>query len=122
MVQQTETISYITAAAMIVFTQRALKNFAWYDAVVRNVPGASKWAHWLIAGVGSLVAAAGIDVAWNWSAATGGQLTVAVPDASTLFHGFGQWVQVYVLQHTIYEGTRPGFAESAPVPPPIVQP
>lgn len=97
-----QVMSYATSAATIVAIQKWLKTREFYGTFVAAFPGSDKYAHWLIAGVCSLVAAAGIHVVWNWNATAGGTALITIPDLTTLLHGVSDWFKVYISQHTIY--------------------
>lgn len=97
--------SFLTSAATIVALQKFLKTRDFYQQFVKAFPGSDKYAHWLIAGISSIVAAAGIHIVWNWDLLHGGQATATIPDLSSMVHGVTDWFKVYIMQHTIYEAT-----------------
>lgn len=101
----TEVVPYLTSAATIVHLQKWLKTRAPYQALVRALPGADKWTHWLVAAVASLVASLGIHVVWDWDVIKGGQAVFTIPGAWDLLHGTIDWWKVYILQATVYEAT-----------------
>lgn len=98
----TEVVPYLTSAATIVYIQKFLKSRQIYASFVKAFPGADKWAHWFMAGLMSLVAAAGIHWAWSGTLTEGGTLTIMVPTLAAIVHGVSDWFKVYILQHTIY--------------------
>jgi hypothetical protein len=101
-----EVVPYFTSAATIVFVQKALKQTQLYARFIQAFPGADKYAHWFVAGLGSLIAAEGIHITYGWTVATGGTISFAVPGLAALLHGFSDWFKVYILQHTIYSSTH----------------
>lgn len=102
----TEVVPYLTSAATIVAIQKWLKTTEFYAKFVAAFPGADKYAHWIVAGVSSIIAAAGIHLTWNWSATAGGTFSGTVPSVLDMLHGLADFFKVYILQHTIYEGTN----------------
>lgn len=102
----TEVVPYLTSAALIMFAQRALKGFAWYQNFVRAMPGADKWAHRIVAGAGSLIAALGIHVAFTGDILTGGTFQGTYPNIFEMLHGLGDWVKVFALQQWAYDSSR----------------
>lgn len=98
----TEIVPYLTSAATIVFIQKWLKTRTTYQQFVKAFPGADKYAHWLVAGVMSLVAAAGIHYTWSGTLHDGGILMITVPKLIDIFHGLSDFFKVYILQHTIH--------------------
>lgn len=107
----------LTSAATIVFAQKMLKQWQPYARFVQAFPGADRWAHWLVAGLGSLVASLGIHWAYTWSVAAGGTVTFTIPGFADLAHGFLDWFKIYILQHTVYESTHhPPYVPDANVP------
>lgn len=115
----TEVVPYLTSAATIVYIQEWLKQRQVYAQFVQAFPGTDKWAHWAVAGVMSLVAAAGIHWVWTGSLTNGGVLTIQIPDLTTVAHGVADWFKVYVLQHTVYKMMREPQWQP-PTPPPSV--
>jgi hypothetical protein len=110
--------SIIFSAATIVAIQKWLKQQEVYARFVATFPGADKWAHWLIAGLSSIIAAAGIHVTWNWDVIKGGQFAGSLPSLMDMVHGILDWFKVYIMQHTIYESThQPPFEPPAKAPP-----
>lgn len=100
---QTEVVPFLTSAATIVYLQKWLKTRNLYVQFVKAFPGADKYAHWFVAGLMSLVTAAGIHAVWDGTLTSGGKLTIEIPSALLLLHGLSDWFKVYVLQATIYD-------------------
>jgi hypothetical protein len=100
----TEVVPYLTSSATIVFIQKWLKSREFYQKFVAAFPGADKYAHWFVAGIMSLIAAAGIHYVWTGSLNEGGQLVLTIPAVGVIIHGLSDVFKVYILQHTIYEG------------------
>lgn len=109
-----EVVPWLTSAATVVALQHWLKTQPIYWAIVRAIPGADKWAHWLIAGVASLIAAAGIHLTWNWDVIKGGQFQGTLPSLPDILHGLGDWYKVYILQWTIYRTHNAATADPPP--------
>src|SRR5262245_31717697 len=101
----TEVVPYLTTAATIVYIQKWLKTKTTYGSFVKAFPGADKWAHRFVGGVGAFIMALGIHMTWNWNADTGGAAHFTIPGLIDMFHGVSDWFKVYILQHTIYEST-----------------
>ncbi len=102
----TEVVPYLTSAATIVMVQKWLKTLQVYARFVEAFPGADRWAHWLVALVASLIAAAGIHIVWTGTFTEGGVATFNVPGVWAMVHGLGDWFKVFILQHTVYESTH----------------
>lgn len=109
--------SAVTSAATIVYIQNWLKTRDFYARFVVAFPGSDEYAHWIIAGTASLIAAAGIHLTWNYDLIKGGQFAGTIPSLRDMLHGMGDWFQVYIYQHTIYKQTH-----EAPYAPPQVKP
>lgn len=107
MQETTEVVPYLTSAAMIYFVQKYLKSTSTYAQFVKALPGAAKWAHWLVAGIGSVVAAVGIHFTITGSADTGWSGTFNIPDVWTMLHALWDVTKVFVLQQWAYETTKP---------------
>lgn len=107
-------IPYLTSAATIVYVQKWLKTLEFYQRFVKAFPGADKYAHWVVAGAMSVIAATGIHWVWTGTLLNGGVLTINVPQLSDILHGVSSWFKVYITQHTIYEATTAG---PTPAPP-----
>ena len=109
----TEVVPYLTSATTIYFIQKLLKQTNGYQAFVKIVPGADKWAHWLFAGLASLIASTGIHLVWSctgcaaWDPVNGGVGQIAIPGIPALLHGVSDWWKVYVLQQTVHEIAKP---------------
>lgn len=106
-------VPVITAAAVVVYFQRALKGFKWYKNFVDALPGADKWAHRLFAAIGALVAAVGIHVTFTGSILAGGTFTGTYPDLWTMLHGLGEWIRLYIFQQLAYDATKDKAAAAA---------
>lgn len=104
----TEVVPYLTSAATIVALQKYLKTLDLYQRFVQAFPGADKYGHWFVAGICSLTAAAGIHVAWNWTAIAGGTAVFTIPPVMAMIHGLADFWKVFILQHTVYEATTTG--------------
>lgn len=102
----TEVVPYLTSAALIVYVQRWLKSRDFYQAFVGAMPGADKWAHRLVAGVGALLMALGIHYTFTGDMQAGWQLHLSIPALWTLLHTAGDFVKEYVLQQMIFDGTK----------------
>lgn len=107
-----ELVPYMSSAAAIMYAQRALKAVEAYQRFVKAFPGADKWAHRVVAGLGSLVAALGIGYTLDYNVLTGGQMIVKIPALTVLLHGLKDFVVVYLFQQTLYDSTKQ--------PPPIL--
>jgi hypothetical protein len=101
-----EVVPYLAAAATIVYIQKWLKSFGWYSALVQAIPGADKWAHRTVAGVGSFIAAVGIHLSFSGDWTAGWTFHGSIPDGWTLLHASGDWFKVYVLQQYTYDSSR----------------
>jgi hypothetical protein len=118
----TEVVPYLTSAATIYFIQQQLKQLAAYRTFVQTFPGADKWAHWLVAGLMSAGAAAGIHIVWTcslcsvWDPNKGGDALVHVPSVFDLMHGLSDWWKVFVLQQATYRMADGRPAPAAPIP------
>lgn len=104
--EQTEVVPYLTSAILIYFAQKFLKGRPAYATFVTAMPGAAKWAHWLVAGVGATFAALGIHVTSTWTASDGGHIQFAVPGLWAMLHAAWDWIRVFALQQFAYEATR----------------
>lgn len=102
-----EVVPYLTSAALIFYAQKFLKTTPGYAAFVQHVPGAAKWAHRLVALVGSIIAAVGIHWTYAGDVQAGGILTVTIPSLASMGHAIWDVVKVYVLQQWAYETTKP---------------
>lgn len=101
-----EIVPYLSGAASVMYVQRWMKTRAVYQRFVREFPVADRYAHLLIASIGSLVVAVGIGYKWDWTPAAGGGLYIAVPAWEVLRHGAWDWFNVFVLQQGWYDATR----------------
>src|SRR5258708_30818538 len=101
-----EVVPFLTSAATVAFVQKWLKTTQPYATFIKAFPGSDKYAHWCVAGIGSLIAATGIHLTWNWDMTAGGTFSGTIPSAWILLHGISDWFKVYILQHTVYESTR----------------
>jgi hypothetical protein len=113
-----EVVPYFSSAIAIVKIQQKLKALEAYQKFVHAFPGADKWAHWAIAAAGSLVAALGIGIIWDYDPAKGGLLTLQIPALAVLGHRLWDFVVVYLFQDFGYEATRRG---PMPAPAAIVE-
>lgn len=106
---------YLITGGLIVYAQRWMKSFQWYQQFVKAVPGADRWAHRIVAAVGSLLGALGIVLTWQGDPLTGWTVTAAVPALSVLLRGGLNFLVTFGTQQIIYDmtRTRPG-AELAP--------
>lgn len=95
----TEVVPYLTSAATIVYIQKWLKTKDVYQRFIAAFPTADKYAHWLVAGILSLLASTGIHYTWEGSLVNGSVLTFNIPTLMTLIHGTSDWFKVYILQH-----------------------
>lgn len=116
----TEVVPYLTSAATIVAIQKWLKTRGAYAQFVTAFPLADKYVHWLVAGTGSLVAATGIHMVWNWDLIHAGTFSGTIPSVLDMLHGLGDWFKVYILQHTVYEATHQPPYQPAVKDPPLV--
>jgi hypothetical protein len=110
------TLSTFTSGFIIFKIQQFLKSLAVYRRFVEAFPGADKWAHRIIAGALSLVAASGIhytlDGACSFSDGCHG--TFSIPNGWTMLHGLWDWLQVYIVQQGSYDMTRTARPSSPP--------
>lgn len=97
--------TYFGSAMAIVYAQRALKSRAFYQAFVKAVPGADKWAHRLVAVVGSL-AAVGLVAKFDYDPNTGGQMLLNLPPLAALAHALKDFLFTYGGQQVLYDATR----------------
>lgn len=113
----TEVMSTLTSAGMIFYFMRYLKTFDAYGQFVKAFPLADRWVHRMVAGMGSLIAALGMTVAYHGDASTGWQINISVPNLETLLHAGWQWVQVFTAQQMAYDATRrpPSMPHDQPV-------
>jgi hypothetical protein len=102
----TEVVPYLTSGLMIMYAQRMLKGFGWYQNFVQAVPGADKWAHRVFAGSASAIAAAGIHLTFTGSLMTGGEIHGTYPNIFEMLHGLGDWVKVFAIQQWAYDSSR----------------
>lgn len=108
----------IFAIGGIIFKlQQVLKARQNYQRFVTTFPGADKWAHRIIAGAFSLLAASGIHYTLDGgcSFADGCRGTFSIPDGMTLLHGLWEWTKVYMVQQGWYDFTstpKPAMAAS----------
>lgn len=102
----TEIVPYFTTAALIVYAQKYLKTFGIYNTFVEHFPGADKWAHRFVAGIGAIWVALGLHFTYAGSADSGYQFHLVTPAAVQMLHGLGDFLKVYVLQQVIHDGTQ----------------
>lgn len=91
---------------IVMMFQDWLKRFNWYGTFVRNFPAADKYVQKMIAAVFSLVAAVGVTLSAHGSLTTGGQITIAYPEAHVMAAGVWNFVVTYVAQNFAYRSTR----------------
>jgi hypothetical protein len=103
-----EVVPYFSSAIAIVKVQQKLKSLEAYQKFVTAFPGASKWAHWFIAAAGSMIAALGIGIVWDYDPNKGGLLTLQIPALAVLLHRLWDFTVVYLFQDFGYEATRRG--------------
>lgn len=109
----TEVVPYLTSAATIIYIQKWLKTRDVYRRFITAFPAADKYGHWLVAGVMSLVAAAGIHYTYIGTLETGGQLVFNIPAFTVIIHGISDWFKVYILQHFGHDLVTQGVKPSA---------
>ncbi len=97
---------FLVTGALIVYAQRWMKSFDWYQAFVKVVPGADRWAHRLVAGVGALIGALGIGITTKGAADVGWSVVVTIPAAAALLHGCWNFLLTFGSQQVIYDMTR----------------
>lgn len=107
----TEVVPYLTSAATIVYIQKWMKQKDVYKRFVKEFPGADRYAHWLMAGIMSLVAAAGIHYTWTGNLTDGGHIAIDIPNLTTIGHGISDWFKVYILQHLAHDVTSQGVKQ-----------
>lgn len=118
----TEVVPYLTSAATIYFLQQQFKRLPAYQTFVKAFPGADKWAHWIVAGLMSAAAAAGIHVVWTCSLCSlydvnkGGTALVTLPSIWDIIHGLSDWWKVFVLQQFGYRIADGRPSPAVPVP------
>jgi hypothetical protein len=103
---ETEGVSLFTAAGLIFYLMKYLKTFGLYQRFVSAFPLADKWVYRLVAGVGSLIAALGISLAYHGDATTGWQVSISIPNLNTLGEGIWHWIQVFTAQQLAYDISR----------------
>ena len=108
-----EVPTYLGSAMVIMYVQRAIKSREWYQAFVKAVPGADKWAHFLVAALGSL-AAVGLTYKLDYDAAKGGTVVLNLPALGAALHALKDFLFTYGSQQVLYESTRK--PEAVPVP------
>ena len=106
--QATEIVPFLTTAALIVYAQKWLKSTGLYGAFVEKMPGADKWAHRLVASIGALWTALGLDFAYDGSGDAGYTFRLITPATVTMLHGLGDFAKVYVMQQVVYDATQKG--------------
>lgn len=102
----TEIVPYLTTAALIVYLQKYLKTFQFYDWIVKQIPGADKWAHRSVALFWAIWTALGLHFVYEGTADTGWEFHLITPAVSTMLHTTGDAIKVFVLQQVIYDGTQ----------------
>lgn len=113
-----DVLPYLPAAATIAFVQKWLKTTHAYRTFVQAFPGSEKYAHWCVAGVLSLIAAAGIHYSFMGNLDSGGKIVIDVPSLAAMGHGLIDWYKAYILQHFIYAATSHAPPPGAPPPQP----
>lgn len=103
---ETEVVPYLAAGALIMYVQRWMKRFGWYQRFVEAFPAADKRVHQLVAAVGALIAALGIHYTFQGDASSGYQLHVNIPNLTQLAHGGWDFLNVYIFQNLAYDATR----------------
>ena len=122
-----EVVPFLTSAATIMYVQRWLKSRNAYAVFVQAMPGLDKWAHWAVAALGSLIAAAGIHITFAGDYSHGWAFQGTIPDLMSVVHGAGDWANVYILQEWAYDTTRrpmtmPHDVPSGMTPLPVLTP
>jgi hypothetical protein len=102
----TEIVPYLTTAAVIVYAQRFLKTTRVYEQFVAAMPGADKWAHRLVAGIGAFVAALGIHMTFAGDFSNGWAFSGTIPNGWELLHGLADFVKVFALQQWAYDSSK----------------
>ncbi len=106
----TEVVPFLTSAAVIVYIQKYLKGSRltseWYAKFVAAVPGSDKWAHRIIAGLGSFVAALGIHMTFAGDFNNGWTFAGQIPNGWELLHATGDFIKVFALQQWAYDSSR----------------
>src|SRR5688572_17264312 len=101
-----EVVPYLAAGALIMYVQAWLKRFGWYKKFVTAFPAADKYVHRMVAAVGAFIAAVGIHYTFQGDASTGWQVHINIPNATQLWHGAWDFVNVYIFQQLSYDVTR----------------
>lgn len=102
----TEVVPFLTSAAVIVYAQKFLKTTNLYGRFVKAIPGADKWAHRIVAGLGALIAALGIHMTFAGDFNAGWTFSGTVPNGWELMHGFGDFIKVFALQQWAYDSSK----------------
>lgn len=102
----TDFSTYAIVSGLVMYAQKYMKSFNIYQAVVKAVPGADKWAHRVIALLGSLIGAAGIAYAFSYDPQTGGSLLITLPSAAVAAAGLKSAAVLYLGQQFAYDATR----------------
>jgi len=118
--QATEIVPYLTTSLAIVYIQKAMK-YSWltrsaYDSFVSHVPGADKWAHRLVAAVGALWVALGLHFVYEGAPDVGYQFHLITPAVTSMLHGVGDFVKVFLLQQGMYDATQKGKVAEVTAP------
>lgn len=103
----TEVMPYLTTSALIYFAQKWMKQMPWYAKFVEVMPGAAKWAHRLIAGLGSVIAAVGIHISVEGDADHGWKILTTIPALIVLLNVSWDAVKTFTLQQMIYDVSKP---------------
>ena len=101
-----EVVTFLSSPLFIVYLQKFLKTTDAYGAFVKAVPGADKWAHRIVAGLGALIVGVGIHVTFDGDAMTGWTFHGTIPNLWTLLHGFYDVVRVFALQQWFYDASK----------------
>ena len=106
----TEVVPFLTSAAVIVYIQKFLKSSSltsdMYAKYVAMVPGADKWAHRIIAGIGSFIAALGIHMTFAGDFSHGWNFAGTIPNGWELLHASADFIKVFALQQWAYDSSR----------------
>jgi hypothetical protein len=104
--EATEVKPYLVTAGLIFILQDWVKTQQWYRRLVKAFPGADKWAHRSVAGLGSFVTGVGIHWTYTGSLLAGGVFTAQLPPLlnilSNLVHTGSDVGGIYIMQQVIY--------------------
>lgn len=98
-------VTQVTSAAVVVWGIQKLKAASWFPWLKNN---GQVWAKRLLSVGTALLTHAGISHVWNPAPAGAtflGTITFTIPMASVMLVGLWHWLNQYVMQELIYQGT-----------------